>query len=185
MDNRICIWLEDVWSERCHPCAAKVSEVCVETTVVVDTLGPARRHKKCNTHKYARNKNLKRSPQPMLLLDTDPLRPSCVRHRHFRSRSALHRCQHISGFGVQTKMPNFRGCQPFLVIVQSPDGSTYQFVIPAYSYVGPRKSQTHLQVMAEEYLEEHVLWGALLNDPENDRLIKIRHIRPFRRWREY
>ena len=51
-------------------------------------------------------------------------------------------------------MPNFRGCQPFLAIVQSPDGSTYQFVIPAYSYVGPRKSQTHLQVMAEEYLEE-------------------------------
>ena len=121
----------------------------------------------------------------MLVLDTDPLRPSCVRHRHFRSRSALHRCQHISGFEVQTKMPNFRGCQPFLAIVQSPDGSTYQFVIPAYSYVGPRKSQTHLQVMAEEYLEEHVLWGALLNDPENDRLIKIRHIRPFRRWREY
>ena len=33
-DNRICIWLEDVWQ--------KVSEVCVETTVVVDTLGPAR-----------------------------------------------------------------------------------------------------------------------------------------------
>ena len=100
----------------------------------------------------------------MLLLDTDPLRPSCVRHRHFRSRPALHRCQHISGFGVQTKMPNFRGCQPFLAIVQSPDGSTYQFVIPAYSYVGPRKSQTHLQVMAEEYLEEHVPWEALLND---------------------
>ena len=28
---------------RSHPCAAKVCEVCVETTVVVDTLGPARR----------------------------------------------------------------------------------------------------------------------------------------------
>ena len=42
-DNRICIWLEDVWSERWHPCVAKVSEVCVETIVVVDTFGPARR----------------------------------------------------------------------------------------------------------------------------------------------
>ena len=83
------------------------------------------------------------------------------------------------------QMPNFRGCQPFLVIAQSPDGSTYQFVIPAYSYVGPSKCMPLLRVMAEEYLEEHVAWEALLDDPENDRVIKTRRIRPFRRWREY
>ena len=82
-------------------------------------------------------------------------------------------------------MPNFRGCQPFLVIVQSPDGSTYQFAMPAYAYVGTRKSQILLRVMAEEYLEEHVDWEALLDDPEHDRVIKTRRIRPFRRWREY
>ena len=45
-DNKICIWLEDVWSERCYLCAGKVSQVCVETIVVVDTFGPAR----CRTH---------------------------------------------------------------------------------------------------------------------------------------
>ena len=45
--------------------------------------------RKCRTnyagknHKVARNRNLKTSPQPMLLLDTDPFRPSCMRHRHF------------------------------------------------------------------------------------------------------
>ena len=69
------------------------------------------------------------------------------------------------------QMPNFRGCQPFLVIVQSPDGSTYQFVMPAYTNVGIRKSQTLLRTMAEEY--------------EHDLVIKTRRIRPFRRWKEY
>ena len=118
----------------------------------------------------------------MLLLDTDPLRPLYVRHRHFRSRSALHRCQHISGFEVQTKMPNFRGCQPFLAIVQSPDGSTYQFAMPAYAYVGTRKSQILLRVMAEEYLDDHVDWSAFLRDPVHDIVVKIRRIMPFRRW---
>ena len=45
--------------------------------------------RKCRTnyagknHKVARNRKLKTSPQPMLLLDTDPFRPSCMRHRHF------------------------------------------------------------------------------------------------------
>ena len=67
--------------------------------------------------------------------------------------------------------------------MQSPDGSTYQFVMPAYANVGTRKSQTLLRTMAEEYLEEHVPWEALLDDPENDRVIKIRRIRPFRRWK--
>ena len=79
----------------------------------------------------------------------------------------------------------FRGCQPFLVIVQSPDGSTYQFVMPAYANVGTRKSQTLLRIMANEYLEEHVDWRALLDDPEHDMVIKTRRIRPFRRWRKY
>ena len=67
-------------------------------------------------------------------------------------------------------MPNFRGCQPFLVIMQSPDGSTYQVVVPAFANVGTRKSQFVLRVMAWEYLEEHVDWEALLNDPEHGRL---------------
>ena len=83
------------------------------------------------------------------------------------------------------QMPNFRGCQPFLVIVQSLHGSTYQFVMPANVYVGNRKCKTLLRVMANEYLEEHVDWEALLDDPEHDRVIKTRRIRPFRRWREY
>ena len=85
------------------------------------------------------------------------------------------------------QMPNFRGCQPFLVIVQSPDGSTYQFVMPAYiciRVVGTWKSQIPLRTMAEEYLEEHVDWKALLADPEHD-VVTARRIRPFRRWREY
>ena len=83
------------------------------------------------------------------------------------------------------QMPNFRGCQPFLVIVQSPDGSTYQFVMPAYANVGTRKSKIVLRIMAEEYLEEHVDWKALLDDPEHDVVIIAHRIRPFRRWREY
>ena len=86
------------------------------------------------------------------------------------------------------QMPNFRGCQPFLVIVQSPDGSTYQFVMPAYiciRVVGTWKSQIPLRTMAEEYLEEHVDWKALLDDPEHDVVIIAHRIRPFRRWREY
>ena len=87
--------------------------------------------------------------------------------------------------GSVWKMPNFRGCQPFLVIVKSPDGSTYQFVMPAYAYVGTRKSKKLLRIMAEEYLEEHVDWKALLDDPEHDVVIIAHRIRPFRRWREY
>ena len=90
--------------------------------------------------------------------------------------------------GSVWKMPNFRGCQPFLVIVKSPDGSTYQFVMPAYiciRVVGTWKSQIPLRTMAEEYLEEHVDWKALLDDPEHDVVFKARRIRPFRRWREY
>ena len=57
-----------------------------------------------------------------------------------------------------------------LVIMQSPDGSAYQVVVPAYANVGTRKSQIFLRVMAWEYLEEHVDWEALLNDPEHGRL---------------
>jgi hypothetical protein len=82
-------------------------------------------------------------------------------------------------------MPNFRGCLPFLVIVKSPDGSTYQFVMPAYVNIGTWKSQILLRTMAEEYLEEHVEWKALLDDPEHDVVIIAHRIRPFRRWREY
>ena len=42
-DNRICIWLEERAELALTPVRREISEVCVETTVVVDTLGPARR----------------------------------------------------------------------------------------------------------------------------------------------